>query len=127
MPATHSSFTCSLFLANLPLLPLNSKIKGPAPFEAYDDPINEAISLFRPNCFFRNFNVDSPADRLLIYLSLFIQELLSKLKPNLSQIDALRAFTFHAVSNFSIPGDAAFPLNAIFEAPKGSENQGILF
>ncbi|KEH16118.1 ARP2/3 complex ARPC3, 21 kDa subunit, partial [Medicago truncatula] len=57
-----------------PLLPLKSHIKGHAPVSDQDrtDIVDEAITFFRANVFFRNFNIESPADKLLIYLTFYI-------------------------------------------------------
>ena len=61
---------------------LKTKIRGPAPAVdggAEDDQIDEAIRLFRANVLFRNFEVLGPADRTLIYLTLFIHQVRSAL------------------------------------------------
>ncbi|KAK2632239.1 hypothetical protein EUGRSUZ_L01822 [Eucalyptus grandis] len=49
-----------------PLLPLKSHIKGPAPTS------EQAITFFRANVFFRNFDIKSVVDKLLIYLTFYI-------------------------------------------------------
>ncbi|KAJ3297070.1 subunit of the Arp2/3 complex [Borealophlyctis nickersoniae] len=102
------------------LLPIKTKFRGPAPMgadPAADDIIDEAIGLFRANCFFRNFEIKGGADRVLIYLILFIQECLGKLQKNPGLIEGQKVLATHAVQNFAIPGDAHFPLNALFEKP----------
>ena len=43
-----------------------------------EDIVEEAIALFRANCFFRNYEIQGPGDRVLIYLILFISECLAK-------------------------------------------------
>ena len=51
---------------------------GPAPkadFET-DDVVDEAISQFRANVFFKNYEVKGPADKVIIYLTVFIQKFL---------------------------------------------------
>ena len=40
--------------------------------------------MFRANTFFRNFEIQGPADRLLIYGILFVSECLGKIRPNMS-------------------------------------------
>ncbi|KND01038.1 uncharacterized protein SPPG_04131 [Spizellomyces punctatus DAOM BR117] len=122
MPAYHSSFNDGGFRAigNMALLPIKTKIRGPAPPAAdpqQDDIIDEAIALFRANCFFRNFEIKGTADRVLIYLLLFIQESLGKLSKNPSQLEGQRTLQTHALQNFAIPGEAGFPLNAMYEKP----------
>ena len=72
----------------LAVLPLKTKaqgkecksfnILGPAPkadFET-DDVIDEAISQFRANIFFKNYEVRGPADKVIIYLTVFISKCL---------------------------------------------------
>lgn len=44
-----------------------------------DDIVTEALDLFRANSLFRNFEIKGPADRLLIYLILFIGDCLTKI------------------------------------------------
>ena len=54
------------------------KTLGPAPkadFEG-DDIIDEAINQFRANILFKNYDVRGPADKTLIYLTVFIQKVL---------------------------------------------------
>jgi actin related protein 2/3 complex subunit 3 len=89
-----------LLIGNFPLLPLRTKIRGPAytlpldpsqaPYlspepdsESYDV-LDEVLSLFRANTFFRNFEIQGPADRLLIYGILWVGECLGKVRPSMS-------------------------------------------
>lgn len=44
-----------------------------------DDIIDEALTYFKPNIFFREFEIKGAADRTLIYLFLYITECLKKL------------------------------------------------
>lgn len=120
-------------LGNFPLLPLRTKTRGPAyalpplppsvspsdvdpDSESYDI-LDETLSLFRANTFFRNFEINGPADRLLIYGILFLSECLNKVKSNMDQRSAEKALINGALEQFAIPGDANFPLNQAFEAP----------
>jgi actin related protein 2/3 complex, subunit 3 len=84
--------------------------------ESYDI-LDETLSLFRANTFFRNFEIKGPADRLLIYGILFISECLNKVKANMDTRAAEKALINGALEQFAIPGDANFPLNQAFEAP----------
>ena len=85
--------------------------------ESYDC-LDEILSLFRANTFFRNFEIKGPADRMLIYGILFISDCLSKVKPNMDQRSAEKALINGALEQFSIPGEPGFPLNQAFEAPR---------
>ena len=84
--------------------------------ESYDI-LDETLSLFRANTFFRNFEIKGPADRLSIYGILFLSECLNKVKPNMDARSAEKALINGALEQFAIPGDANFPLNQAFEAP----------
>nr|TKV93420.1 hypothetical protein SEVIR_9G224900v2 [Setaria viridis] len=57
-----------------PLLPLKTHIKDKA------DIVDEAITLFRANVFFKNFHVRGQADKLLIYLTFYINIALKRLE-----------------------------------------------
>lgn len=87
-------------IGNFPLLPLRTRTRGPAytlpaldsalpasqspePDSESYDALDEVLSLFRANTFFRNFEIQGPADRLLIYGILFVSECLSKVRPSM--------------------------------------------
>lgn len=117
------------------LLPLRTRTRGPAQtlpaltspdtpltidstHTSYD-PLDEVLSLFRANTFFRNFEIRGPADRTLIYGILYLSSLIPLLKPSMSKREAEKTLLNVALdSNFAMPGDAGFPLNQAFEAPK---------
>ncbi|KAI0385448.1 ARP2/3 complex 21 kDa subunit [Hypomontagnella monticulosa] len=127
-------------VGNFPLLPLRTKTRGPAyvlpqssqPLPANESPdpdsesydiLDEVLSLFRANTFFRNFEIQGPADRLLIYGILFVSECLGKIRPHHSLRDATKEVLNTALDlNFAIPGDPAFPLNQIYEPPRDRQD-----
>lgn len=119
-------FPLSTFSNHLP--PLLSRLPQPilfAPADANEeDIIDEALNLFRANVLFRNFEIKGDADRLLIYLILYITECLNKLTKNPSLREAEKILGTLALSNFSIPGDATFPLNALYHAPTNKMDAG---
>ncbi|KAI8057221.1 ARP2/3 complex 21 kDa subunit [Syncephalis plumigaleata] len=125
MPVYHSAFNSSdaRSIGGIYLLPLKTKYRGPAPTSAdttVPDAIDEAIDLFRANCFFRNFEIKGAGDRLLIYGILYISDCLVKLaskNPAPSQQDAQKLLQTHALGKFPMPGDANFSLNAVYPAP----------
>jgi actin related protein 2/3 complex subunit 3 len=97
-----------------------------AAHESYDS-LDECLALFRANTFFRNFEVKGPADRVMIYGILYIQEILTKIKPTHSRREGEKAVMNVALdTNFKMPGDAGFPLNHAFEAPKERSEAEIL-
>ncbi|KAF2768699.1 ARP2/3 complex, 21 kDa p21-Arc subunit [Teratosphaeria nubilosa] len=145
MPAYHSVFLDEpnqQVIGNFALLPLRTRTRGPAqqlpaltdvseldiePSHQSYDPLDEILSLFRANTFFRNFEIKGPADRVLIYGILFVSEALSKIKPNQTRREAEKAVTNVALdTNFAIPGDAAFPLNQAFEPPRDRNEAEVL-
>jgi len=81
MPAYHSAFPkdCAS-VCGLAMLPLKTKARGPAVTldaagaGAEEDPVDEALRLFRANVLFRNFEVQGAPDRTLIYLTLLIHQ-----------------------------------------------------
>ena len=116
-------------IGNFPLLPLRTKTRGPAytlplvslpAYEAPDpddesyDILDEVLALFRANTFFRNFEIQGPADRLLVYGIWFVSDCLTKIKPKASAREAQKDVMNLALdSNFAIPGDPAWPLNQV--------------
>ncbi|KAG8904753.1 subunit of the Arp2/3 complex [Tulasnella sp. 403] len=126
MPAYHSAFNDdpdARFVGNLSILPIKTKIRGPAPVTTDPneaDIIDETLDLFRANSLFRNFEIKGGADRLLIILILFISDCLAKLSASRtppSQIEASKQLNTLAVDNFPLPGDVTFPLNSHYAAP----------
>lgn len=91
------------------------------------DILDETLDLFRANSLFRNFEIKGPADRLLIVLILFISDCLAKIgsaRTQPPQIEANKLLNTLAVDNFSIPGDAGFPLNAHYAPPASRADAG---
>ena len=70
-----------------PLAPGTSELEIDPDSESYDS-LDEVLSLFRANTFFRNFEIKGPADRLLIYGILFLSEALGKIKPTMGKKEA---------------------------------------
>ena len=146
MPAYHSVFLDEpnqQIIGNFALLPLRTRTRGPAqqlpqlpsgtselelePSNESYDPLDEVLALFRANTFFRNFEIKGPADRVLIYGILFLSEALSKIRPGMSKRDAEKNVGNVALeTNFAIPGDAGFPLNQMFEAPRDRNEAEVL-
>lgn len=118
-------------VGNFPLFPLRTKIRGPVyplsfpdpPLPANESPdpdsesydiLDEVLALFRANTFFRNFEIQGPADRLLVYGIWFVSDCLSKIKPTATLREATKDVMNLALDlNFAIPGDPAWPLNQV--------------
>ncbi|SCU84437.1 LAFA_0D09956g1_1 [Lachancea sp. 'fantastica'] len=122
MPAYHSTFAADSqndrMVGNVVLLPLKTNFRGPA-YQANSDYdiIDECLDLFRANSFFKNFEIRSPADRILIYGILFVNECLSQLKPTTSYNEALKLLTNVALDDFAVPGTPGFPMNNVYSVP----------
>ncbi|GAA5835448.1 hypothetical protein JCM11251_005237 [Rhodosporidiobolus azoricus] len=125
MPAYHSAYNPpddqdARLVGNIALLPFSSRIRGAAPAPAdpsQPDIIDEALSLFRANSLFRNFEIKGPADRVLIYLILFVGDCLGRIAQarTWTPQDAHKQLTTHAIDHFSLPGEPGFPLNQVFQ------------
>lgn len=132
MKAYHSSFAeddNTRIIGNLALLPIKTRYKGPA-FPPEDpeagDILDESIELFRANCFFRNFTIDGPSDRTLIYGILFISDCLNRLTKPIPRSEAVKVVNTLALESFAIPGDGGFPLNNIYAAPASRPDAELL-
>jgi len=108
-------------MCNMAVCPLKTKFKGPAPPCAADqeDIVDEAINYFKANVLFRNFEVKGAADRVLVYLTLYVSYCLNKIgeKPGMKKNDAEKLLYNLAIENFSIPGDKGFALGGIVTNP----------
>lgn len=119
MPAYHSSFLeYKKLVGNMAVLPIRTNFRGPAPStDADNDIIDEAIYYFKANVFFRTYEIKSEADRVLIYIILYITECLKKLQKCMSKNDGQKEMFTLAINKFDIPGDATFPLNSVYSKP----------
>ncbi|GAV47310.1 hypothetical protein ZYGR_0H01510 [Zygosaccharomyces rouxii] len=127
MPAYHSTFLVDpqndRMVGNFVILPLNTKYRGPAfPANSDYDIIDECLDLFRANSFFKNFEIKSPADRVLIYGILFVNEVLAHLRPHTNYNEAVKIATNVALDSFTIPGTPGFPLNTVYSVPVQDHN-----
>ncbi|XWS27079.1 hypothetical protein CRYUN_Cryun26dG0085800 [Craigia yunnanensis] len=89
-----------------PLLPLKSHIKGPAPVSNQDrtDIVDEAITFFRANVFFINFDIKSSADKLLIYLTFYINVALKRLEGCRTLAEGTKAIINLGLEKVPVPG-----------------------
>ncbi|GAA5977131.1 hypothetical protein JCM11641_001310 [Rhodosporidiobolus odoratus] len=133
MPAYHSAYndvdTGSRQVGNLELLAFSTKIRGSAPQPAdpsQPDIVSESLSLFRANSLFRNFEIKGSADRVLIYLILFIGDCLGRIAHarTWTQQDALKLLTTHAIDHFALPGESGFPMNQVFQGAAAGDRSG---
>ncbi|KAI1721093.1 ARP2/3 complex ARPC3 (21 kDa) subunit domain-containing protein [Ditylenchus destructor] len=121
MPAYHSKFNecVELQVGNMAVLPIKTNFKGPAPRkdDHSEDIIDEALLYFKPNIFFRQFEIKGSADRTLIYLMLYIIECLKRLQKGQKKTEAIKDLTTMALSSkLPIPGEVSFPFQETMRA-----------
>mmetsp|Transcript_1915 Transcript_1915/g.5060 ORF Transcript_1915/g.5060 Transcript_1915/m.5060 type:complete len:180 (+) Transcript_1915:34-573(+) len=125
--ARHSEFnkTEAKTCFGASLLPFRTSCKGPVNTSKVgifdgegDDIVEEAINYYRYNVFFRSFEVQGGADRVLIYLTLFISSCLARIEKISGVKDAEKALQAFAWEGIAVPGQQGFPFNAFFEAAK---------
>ncbi|KAK2644886.1 hypothetical protein Ddye_020081 [Dipteronia dyeriana] len=126
----HSSFVDEgvTKACGCPLLPLKSHIKGPAPASDQDkvDIADEAITFFRANVFFRNFDIKSSADKLLIYLTFYINVALKRLEGCRTLAEGTKAIINLGLEKVTVPGEPGFPFQGLFAVPQ-SQQEAELF
>ncbi|ERE76868.1 anaphase-promoting complex subunit 7 [Cricetulus griseus] len=124
MPAYHSSLMDpdTKLIGNMALLPIRSQFKGPAPRES------ESLCSFPFGkqrlanlCEFKN-----EADRTLIYITLYISECLKKLQKCNSKSQGEKEMYTLGITNFPIPGEPGFPLNAIYAKPANKQEDEVM-
>lgn len=90
------------------------------------DIVDEAISFFRANVFFRNFDIKSSADKLLIYLTFYINVALKRLEGCRTLAVGTKAVINLGLENVPVPGEAGFPFPGLFPLPQSEEEAGML-
>jgi len=106
------------------MCPITSKFKGPSPTNTTGRPdvIDEAIRFFRANCLFKNFEVLGPADKTLIYLTLFISEALQKIG-NCDFESAKKEMYTLSIQEFWTPASPTWPLVGFTSKPAARAEQ----
>ena len=87
------------FACGFPLVPVRSKGRSEAGTELQRDIVDETLYAFRANILFRNFEVKGAADKLLIYLTLYVN-LCLKRESRLVVVTASRCVTSHFSCQF---------------------------
>nr|GMD41240.1 Actin-related protein 2/3 complex subunit 3 [Ipomoea batatas] len=125
----HSSFVDGEGISKAcgcPLLPLKTDIEGPAPVAEEDsiDIVDEAITFYRANVFFKNFDIKSSADKLLIYLTLYINVALKRLEDCRTLAEGTKAIINLGNENVPVPGEKGFPFPWLFSSTKSQKEAG---
>mmetsp|Transcript_70625 Transcript_70625/g.139985 ORF Transcript_70625/g.139985 Transcript_70625/m.139985 type:complete len:175 (-) Transcript_70625:283-807(-) len=126
MPVYHSALNDDSnyqLVCGCSMLPIKTTTRGPAPLATEDaeDIIDEVLGYFKANVLFKHFEVKGGADRVLIYLTLYITQCLQRLEKCPSPTDGLKALTAMAHESFKIPGDPGFALGSFFPAPSNMQ------
>jgi len=87
------------------------------------DIVDEAITFFRANVFFRNFDIKSSADKLLIYLTYYINIALKRLEGCRTLAEGTKAIINLGLEDVPVPGESGFPFPGLF-SPPGSRKEG---
>ncbi|XP_049948411.1 actin-related protein 2/3 complex subunit 3-like [Schistocerca serialis cubense] len=128
MPAYHSGFTeFSQVVGNMAILPFRTQFRRPAPtFTKDTDIIDEALYYFKANVFFRTYEIKNEADRVLIYITLYITECLKKLQKCSTKAQGMQEMYALAISKFDIPGEPGFPLNSVYAKPSSPSEADLM-
>lgn len=89
------------------------------------DIVDEAITFFRANVFFRNFDIRSPADKLLIYLTLYINVALKRLEGCRTLAVGTKAIINLGLEKVPVPGEPGFPFPGLFALPQSQQEAGM--
>uniref|UniRef100_A0A3Q2C6V1 Actin-related protein 2/3 complex subunit 3 n=1 Tax=Cyprinodon variegatus TaxID=28743 RepID=A0A3Q2C6V1_CYPVA len=101
MPAYHSGLMVpeTRLVGNMALLPVKTQFKGPARGDGKDsDIIDEAIYYFKANVFFKNYEIKCS-----------------------SRSQGEKEMYTLGITNFPIPGEPGFPLNAMYVKPANKQ------
>ncbi|XP_073835592.1 actin-related protein 2/3 complex, subunit 3A [Musca autumnalis] len=129
MPAYHSTIKeFPTTAGNMAILPLRTQFRGPAPQQMNNDNdiIDESLYYFKANVFFRTYEIKSEVDRTLIYITLYITECLKKLQRCANKNQGQQEMYSLAISKFDIPGEAGFPLNAVYAKPQSAQEADLM-
>lgn len=69
----------------------------------------------------------SDADRVLIYLTLYVSECLKRLQKCSNKNQGQQEMYMLAISKFDIPGESGFPLNSVYAKPSGPQESGAVY
>uniref|UniRef100_A0A2I2ZJU1 Actin-related protein 2/3 complex subunit 3 n=1 Tax=Gorilla gorilla gorilla TaxID=9595 RepID=A0A2I2ZJU1_GORGO len=108
MPAYHSSLMDpdTELIGNMALLPIRSQFKGPAPRETKD--------------------TDTVDEDLDIRISVYVSECLKELQKCNSKSQGEKEMYTLGITNFPIPGEPGFPLNAMYPKPANKQEDEVM-
>ncbi|KAL7718695.1 Actin-related protein 2/3 complex subunit 3 [Entamoeba marina] len=111
-----------------PLMQFKTKVKVNAKFISKgtgEDIVDEAITYFKANIFFRNYDMSqNEGDKLLVYLTFYISSLLLKFNGKTKSDCEKLAYSL-AIENFALPGDGKFCLAGLVDPLRGTEKDNV--
>ncbi|GBG30895.1 Actin-related protein 2/3 complex subunit 3 [Hondaea fermentalgiana] len=127
MPAYHSTLNDDggNVVCGMSVLPLKTSVKGPAPRASGSDEdiIDEAIKFFRANVLFASYVIEGPADRVIIFLTLFISQILKRMEKAGNKQSGAKIMFDLSKEKFPLPGESGWPLGGHIPAPKGRDEE----
>lgn len=86
--------------------------------ETKEDPIDEAIKLFRINVLFKNFEIKGTGDKLLIYLTVLIQKIMEIIANNPKKEEVDKNLAKFAMEQVQGTAEGGFFMGGILDKPK---------
>lgn len=111
------------------MLPLKGQSAGPAAkSDDAIDIVDEAITLFRSTIMFKNFKPEGPADKVIVYLTVFIQKCLLEIQRkgiNCSRADASSIVDLLVKEAVPASSDSKFFMRqlGLLTVPKGNAEE----
>ncbi|XP_039039522.1 actin-related protein 2/3 complex subunit 3-like [Hibiscus syriacus] len=90
------------------------------------DIVDEAITFFRANVSFRNFEIKSPGDKLLIYWTFYINVALKRLEGCRTLAEGTKAIINLGLEDVPTPGESGFPFLGLFVLPYSQKEAELL-
>lgn len=122
---SHLDTSQCQFACGLPLIPLKSRADHTATESRPRDIVDDSLYAFRANILFRNFEVKGAADKLLIYLTLFINLCLKRIADTRVNKAGANALVFQLAHEVvKVPGDSGFALGGLLTPPVDKQEEG---
>lgn len=88
------------------------------------DIVDEAITFFRANVFFKNFDNKSFANKPLIYLTLYINVALKRLEGCRTLAEGTKVIINLGLEKVPMPRESGFPFEGLFARPQSQQEAG---
>jgi actin related protein 2/3 complex subunit 3 len=78
------------------------------------DIVDETINYFKANVFFNTYEIKGDSDRLLLYLTLYCHQCLTRMTRASSKDAVLKEMYQLSIETFKLPMDAGFPISSFY-------------